>query len=139
MKKDFAQNLIEIPFLLLLGGIGYYCIELLFRGYSHWSMMLCGALCFLVIYKINIALPHYTIVLRALLGAVFITGIEFFAGCIVNLWLGWNVWDYSELPYHLLGQICLPFFILWFLLCIPVCFVCRAVHKLVFLNYAIGE
>lgn len=137
MKRDFTQNLIEIPFLLLFGGVGYYCIELWFRGYSHWTMVLCGALCFLTIYRLNTHFSNQPIVLRALLGAGFITAVEFVAGCILNLWLGWNVWDYSDMPYHLLGQICLPFFILWFLLCIPVCLLCRAVHRFVFCDYAI--
>ena len=44
-----------------------------------------------------------------------VTGIEFVSGCIVNLWLGWNVWDYSHMPFNLLGQICLPFSLLWVL------------------------
>ena len=38
---------------------------------------------------------------------------EFVTGCIVNLWLGWNVWDYSNMPYNLLGQICPQFIALW--------------------------
>ena len=42
-----------------------------------------------------------------LIGGTIITILEFITGCIVNLWLGWNIWDYSELPYNLLGQISL--------------------------------
>ena len=48
------------------------------------------------------------------IGSTIITVLEFITGCIVNLWLGWNVWDYSNLPLNLLGQICLPFSILWY-------------------------
>ncbi|MBQ9761158.1 MAG: hypothetical protein IJW16_07400 [Clostridia bacterium] len=140
MKKThvgtkLAQNLVEIPFLLLVGGVGYYCIELAFRGWSHPSMALCGAVCFLAIYKINEHHMKNLLVVRAFLGALLITAVEFFAGCILNLWLGLGVWDYSEMPYHLLGQICLPFFILWFLLCIPVCGICRAVYRYVFYGH----
>ena len=47
---------------------------------------------------------------QCIIGSFVVTGIEFVSGCIVNLWLGWNVWDYSHLPLNLLGQICLPFF-----------------------------
>ena len=35
---------------------------------------------------------------QVLIGAVGITILEFLTGCIVNLWLGWGVWDYSNLP-----------------------------------------
>lgn len=31
-------------------------------------------------------------------------------------WFGWNVWDYNNMPLNLLGQICLPFTVLWFFL-----------------------
>ena len=41
------------------------------------------------------------------IGSIIITILEFITGCIVNLWLGWNIWDYSNLPYNLLGQISL--------------------------------
>ena len=42
----------------------------------------------------------------------------------VNLALEWKVWDYSHTPLNLWGQICLPFSLLWFAVCIPVCAVC---------------
>ena len=38
----------------------------------------------------------------------------FLTGCIVNLLLGFHVWDYSDLPLNILGQICIPFSIIWF-------------------------
>ena len=34
--------------------------------------------------------------------------------------LHWQVWDYSEETYNLLGQVCLPFCLIWYALCIPV-------------------
>lgn len=50
---------------------------------------------------------------QSFISAVIITIFEFITGCIVNLWLGWAVWDYSDLPFNLLGQICLYYFLLW--------------------------
>ena len=38
---------------------------------------------------------------------------EFVTGCIVNLWLGWAIWDYSDLPGNILGQVCPQFALLW--------------------------
>ena len=50
---------------------------------------------------------------QMLIGTAIITGLEFVTGCIVNLWLGWNVWDYSNVPLNVFGQICLPYILLW--------------------------
>ena len=51
---------------------------------------------------------------QMMIGAVIITAVEFLSGCIINLWLGWNVWDYSGMPFNILGQICIQFTFLWF-------------------------
>ena len=50
------------------------------------------------------------------IGAIIITALEFIVGVIVNLILKWNIWDYSMLPFNILGQISLPFSLIWFLL-----------------------
>lgn len=39
--------------------------------------------------------------------------VEFITGLVVNIWLGLGVWDYSNMPFNLLGQICLPFAFAW--------------------------
>lgn len=133
-RRSVAQSLVEIPFLLLMGGVSYFGIELAFRGWSHWTMVLCGAFLFLFLYRLNEQLCGRSVFLCALIGAGVITGVELLLGSLVNLWLGWDVWDYSNQPYHLLGQICPLFSLLWYLLCVPVCFFCRLIRKTVFEN-----
>ncbi len=101
--------------LFLIGGLVYAWIEILWRGYTHWSMFVLGGICFIIMgllneYKIQ---WHWCISRQSVVSAVIITIFEFFTGCIVNLWLKWNVWDYSNLPFNLCGQICLYFFLLW--------------------------
>ena len=49
-------------------------------------------------------------------GAIIITLLELIVGTIVNIILGWNVWDYSNLPGNLWGQTCPQFTVLWFFL-----------------------
>ena len=39
---------------------------------------------------------------------------------VVNLALGWQVWDYSREFGNVLGQICPLYSFFWFLLCLPV-------------------
>lgn len=100
-----------------IGGLIYICCELLFRGYSHWTMFLVGGICFLCIGAINELIPwEMPIWQQAIIGAAIVTVIEFISGCIINIGLGWNVWDYSDMPFNVLGQICLPFTAIWFLL-----------------------
>ena len=100
--------------LFLIGGFIYVLIELAYRGYSHWSMMLLGGLCFLLIGAINEYIPwDMSFFKQCIIGSFIVTTLEFIVGCIVNLLLGWNVWDYSSVPFNILGQICLPFSIIW--------------------------
>ena len=106
---------IKYLFLGVIGSIIYMNLEILWRGYTHWTMGVLGGICFICLGLINEILSWETpLVLQMLIGSIIITILEFITGCIVNLWLGWNIWDYSELPYNLLGQICLPFSILWY-------------------------
>ena len=119
-------------FLLVAGGTLYYLLEVAVRGWSHWSMAICGGFCLLGIYYMNRALDDTPLLLRAALGALLITAVELAAGCIVNLALGWRVWDYSMHPPHLWGQICLYASARWVILCIPVCLGCTALRRFVF-------
>jgi len=108
----------ELLLIYLVGGFGYGGIEMLWRGYTHWTMMLLGGLCFLLIYLISTRMQAVWPG-RWLACAAVITTLEFLCGCLVNLRLGWEVWDYSHEPGNLLGQICPLFFFLWLLLSIP--------------------
>lgn len=100
-----------------VGGAVYIMMEIFWRGYSHWTMFIVGGLCFVLIGLIN---EFYTyempLARQMLIGACIVTVVEFISGCIINLWLGWNVWDYSDMPFNVLGQVCLPYMVLWFLL-----------------------
>ena len=127
-----SETLLKYGFLAILGGVGYYTIEVFYRGYSHISMAICGAVCMCAIYNINDPKRKMPFPMRILLGTVIITAVEFIAGCILNLWLGLRVWDYSNLPYNLFGQICLGFIILWMLLNVPLSLLCYAIRKNIF-------
>lgn len=98
----------------IIGGALYVGVELLWRGHSHWTMFILGGLCFVLLGQINEVIPWcMPLWEQILIGTMIITGLEFITGCIVNLWLDWNVWDYSNVPLNILGQICVPYIILW--------------------------
>lgn len=103
--------------LFITGGRLYTWIEILWRGYTHWSMFILGGACFVIMGLLNEYkfVWQQSLIAQAVISASVITVLEFVTGCIVNLWLGWQIWDYSELPFNLMGQICLYFFLLWIL------------------------
>lgn len=116
MEKN-RKLLLKYLFLFLVGGAIYCVIELLYRGYTHPSMYILGGLCFIVCGLFNEIFEWDTpLLIQMLLSSIAITDLEFITGIIVNLILHLNVWDYSDLPFNLLGQICLPFCIIWFFL-----------------------
>lgn len=108
------RQIFKLTVLFLLGGISYTFVEIAYRGTTHWTMILVGGICFVLIGVQNeIYARDAPLMLQCIIGALIVTVIEFIAGCIINILLGWHVWDYSGLPYNLSGQICLLFSIFW--------------------------
>lgn len=105
-----------LPMQLLFGGIAYGAMEVLWRGYTHPSMVLTGGVCFAMICTVNRKWKHIPLVLRSTVCALGITAMEFCVGMLVNFTLHMEVWDYSDEWMHLLGQICPLYSCLWFFL-----------------------
>lgn len=115
--KEKVFNLIKHIILFLIGGATYFCIEILWRGYSHWTMFLLGGLCFFCVGALNNYLPwEMNFETQATIGGIIITVLEFIVGLTVNVWLKWGIWNYSALPLNIMGQICLPFTLIWIVL-----------------------
>ena len=101
--------------LALIGGIIYGAIEVACRGHTHWTMVILGGVCFVAVGLINEIIPwEMPLVVQMLCGCIIITALEFCCGCVVNLWLGWGVWDYSKLWGNFLGQICPLYSVIWY-------------------------
>lgn len=103
--------------LFLIFGALYIVIELAYRGYSHWTMFILGGICGICVGLLNEVFPwEMPIWAQAGTGAVIITALEFACGVVVNIWLQWDVWDYSSIRLNILGQVCLPFSFVWFVI-----------------------
>lgn len=102
--------------LFLVGGAFYYSLEVLFRGYSFLAMAGCGGLCFIICGVLNEKDRCMPLVLQMAIAAFGITAIEFVFGLVLNVWLDLGMWDYSNMPGNILGQICPQFMVLWFFL-----------------------
>jgi uncharacterized membrane protein len=110
----YMKKISEYLFLWAVGGCMYYGFEMVFRGFSHWTMFVLGGICF-VFFAVQGKMLHWQDPLWMQIGRcmVFVTSMEFITGIIVNKWLHMNVWDYSRLPFQLFGQICVPFIIIF--------------------------
>lgn len=99
----------------LIGGFGYCLIEIIYRGRTHYSMFFAGVIVLSTFYFIsnNYSLPLWA---KCLAGMIIITLIELVLGIVFNIILKEGVWDYSNVPLNFLGQICVPFSLIWFVL-----------------------
>lgn len=114
------KQILKNTILFLIGGVLYIAIELLWRGHTHWTMFVLGGICF---YYIGLVNEDFTwdmpLIKQMFIGAVVITMLELLSGILVNGVYNLNVWDYSNMPFNFLGQICLPYSILWFFISLP--------------------
>lgn len=101
--------------LFIFGGRLYTWLEMAVRGRTHWTMFMLGGICFVIMGLLNEHIFPWdmSLVAQSIVSAVVITILEFVTGCVVNLWLGWQIWDYSDIPFNLCGQICLVFSVAW--------------------------
>ena len=113
MRYIKTKNIKRIIIFFILGAIGYGAIEIIWRGYTHWSMMIAGGICFLLFSLVSQAMGRKSIFLKAAVCALCVTAVEFLFGLVFNLWLGMGVWDYSGMPLNLMGQVCPTFTLLW--------------------------
>ena len=108
-----------------VGGVLYNILEILWRGRTHISMTFAGGISLVMIYILNEKARRLSLFKKSVIGAVIITVVEFVSGLIVNVKMGLHVWNYSDRAFHFMGQVCLLYSFFWFLLCIPVNFVCK--------------
>ena len=113
----------KYPILFCAGGGSYVLLEFLWRGWSHGSMFLAGGTSFLLLGQLSGAKIHP--VWKAVLGAGVITGVELAVGLLFNR--NYQVWDYRKVPLSFMGQICLPFSLLW----IPVGMGAMGLYKII--------
>ncbi len=124
------KNIDKYIFIFLFGGFGYGALEVIFRGFTHWSMIITGGSALLILYLLNNALPKANLFLKALIGALVITVIEFSVGIIVNKVFTFGVWDYTGIPGNILGIITPTFSLCWYAISIIMISIFESVQKL---------
>ena len=118
--------------IFLTGGLVYYFLEIFTRGYSHFSMIICGGICMVICGGMNQIFPKMTIIWQMVLSGIIITLFEFITGIIVNIILKIGVWDYSYVPFNFMGQICLPYSFVWMIMSLLIIFVDDGIRYFLF-------
>ena len=120
----------ELCFVYFTGSLLYSLIEVVFRGYTHWTMALTGGVCFLLFYLMNFSL-NIGLFGKCFFSMFIITSLEFVVGYFVNIVFRLNVWSYAGLPFNLLGQVCLLYSVIWFLFGIPMTYLSNFIRTIV--------
>lgn len=76
-------------------------------------MLIAGGACFVIFSVVSEKCKRRTHFCKASLCALGVTLVELVFGIVFNLIFKMNVWDYSEMPFNLFGQICLLYTLLW--------------------------
>ena len=113
----------------LIGGVGYGLLELIWRGHTHPTMILAGGICFIIFAIIADKFYTLPLLIKAMLAAISVTAVELVFGLVFNRALGLEVWDYSNMPLNLFGQICAPFSLLWCVLGFVFTPIAEAINK----------
>ena len=113
--REIAKNLT----VFTAGGLAYGLVEIAWRSSTHISMFFVGGICFWLIGSIDEHGSVPSLIYQSVLSCLIVTSVEFTSGVFINIVLGLGVWDYSALPFNVLGQVCLPFSALWLLLSVP--------------------
>ena len=112
-----------------IGSFVYSLIEIIFRGHTHWTMVITGGIVFLFLYKIGKLTDNSYYTTQIVIFTVFITLVELILGLLLNKVLKLDVWNYSNRPLNLFGQINLFNSLLWLLLSIPCVLICKGLRE----------
>lgn len=66
--------------------------------------------------EIETKMKRFSLIAKGILGGFVITAVEFIFGFIFNIILKMKVWDYSNIPFNIKGQICPVFTFIWIIL-----------------------
>ena len=124
--KKFLKNLL----IFSIFGLTYGLIEILWRGYTHPSMLIVGGICGLIVGLIN-EKWNYSVLSQMVIGMVAVTVIEFVSGYVLNIKLGLGIWDYSNMKYNFMGQICPQFSMIWFFLSYAIIYIDDYIRKVI--------
>lgn len=124
------KRIVTDTFVFSFGYAAYSLIELAYRRYTHYTMGIAGGICLLILYRLYKSRPYLSLPKKCLLGSLIISSVELLFGIVLNRFLKLGIWDYSNMPLNILGQVCPLFSLYWLLLCAPVSYLSKKFERL---------
>ena len=113
--------------LWFFGGTMYFFLEVAWKAVGghperiSWTMLALAIVLSIPLERFGAELPwEMPLPVQALICTAAITAAELAAGLVINVWLGLDVWDYSNLWGNLWGQISLQYSLLWYFLSLAI-------------------
>lgn len=123
MNRERIGKCLLSVLLWVWSGTLYFFIEVVWKTIHgrpemiSWTMLLLAIVLAVPLERFGAELPwDMPLIAQSAVCGVAITAVEFVAGILINVWLGMGVWDYSNIAGNLMGQVCLPFTLLWIFL-----------------------
>lgn len=119
------SNAVLSVLLWFFGGALYFLLEVAYKTATgaperiSWTMLVLAVILCVPVERAGYQLPwECPLWLQALVCGALVTATELASGLVLNVWLGLNIWDYSDLWGNLWGQICPQFAATWWALCL---------------------
>jgi uncharacterized membrane protein len=112
--KLILKNLIRFIIVGTFSGLVYMGIEVLYRNYTHWTMMICSGLAVSIIGLFDEdKRKSLKIYQQCFIGMVIATLCELITG-LTTRHFGLTIWDYSNEWMNYKSIICPLFSLVWF-------------------------
>lgn len=124
MRERIGKWVLSILLWFWAGGV-YFFAEVIWKTVQgrpetiSWTMFALAIILAIPMERFGAELPwEMPLIAQAGISALAVIATEFVAGLILNVALGLGIWDYSNMPGNIMGQICPQFALLWFVVSI---------------------
>lgn len=124
MRERIGKWVLSILLWFWAGGV-YFFAEVIWKTAQgrpetiSWTMFALAIILAIPMERFGAELPwEMPLIAQADISALAVIATEFVAGLILNVALGLGIWDYSNMPGNIMGQICPQFALLWFVVSI---------------------
>lgn len=124
MRERIGKWVLSILLWFWAGGV-YFFAEVIWKTAQgrpetiSWTMFALAIILAIPMERFGAELPwEMPLIAQAGISALAVIATEFVAGLILNVALGLGIWDYSNMPGNIMGQICPQFALLWFIVSI---------------------
>ncbi len=117
IKNKFKLLVRQIAVTIVIGlssGLIYMSLELIYRGFTHWSSFLMGFIAGAFIcdpLNNNSFKWDDPLIIQMTISSICITLMEYCVGKLVNT--DYSVWDYRDCLWNVEGMVCLGASLLW--------------------------